>query len=46
MIIKETWTDADILEAVNQCNNKKVLGEDWLTVSLLKDKDLSKNLRE
>ena len=26
MIIKETWTDADILEAVNQCNNKKVLG--------------------
>lgn len=44
-IVKQLFTDYDIIDAVNQCNDKKALGEDWFTVSLLKDKELGSHLR-
>ncbi len=27
-IVAQTWTEEDIIEAVNQCNDVKALGED------------------
>lgn len=33
------------MQAVNECNDKKALGEDWFNVSLLKDKEIGKDLR-
>ena len=44
-ITKETWIEQDIIKAAAQCNDFKTLGEDWFSVSLLKDKDLGKIIR-
>ena len=44
-IIKETWIEQEIIRATAHCNYSKALGEDWLSVSLLKDKDLVKIIR-
>ena len=40
-----TWNEQDIITAASQCNDSKVLGEDWAFVALLKDKDVGQNLR-
>ena len=44
-ITKVNLIEQDIIKAAAQCNESKAIGEDQFFVSLLKDKDLGKNIK-
>lgn len=45
-IVKTSFTEEDIVEAIKQCDFNKAIGQDWFYGKMLEDKDVGPGLRK